>query len=361
MFVLDLITFFTFFTFPMFAPIHRALGFLDTSKSYKRKSCQRRGKVQGKEMQARIQLLLDDRGTHQAINLTTFCVLLYTVGDVMEFTATFSTFWQGFVYVILVLLSISVFYGGILIVVLSMRAILTRLYKLDSEVQEALQLTDPQSLSFEPRDQAIGEEEERLSLTMQNQPATRNDGILMDEYSDRDDEEDQRLALAVFQPNPTVQEWTQRYWVIRNDVHNFSKAFGVVMLTGMFLFLCESTSLVGMLWEDLGSKLGFHGTAALLLAYVPNAVMISAGFHNMAYLVMACSHRIGPNLVVLANRCQDQDSSRRYQVLASAFLHAPVKISIGIFEVGPEYASTITLFFIGLFLVVFGLKMPGEV
>ena len=112
-----------------------------------------------------------------------------------------------------------------------------------------------------------------------------------------------------------------------------------------------------MLWEEVGDTLGVQGTTALLLTFCTNAIMICSAFYSMAYLILECSHHIGPKLAVLAVRCHDQ--SPRYQVLASAFMHAPIKIHIGVFEIAPEYASAIGLWFLGLFLVVFGLKMPG--
>ena len=111
--------------------------------------------------------------------------------------------------------------------------------------------------------------------------------------------------------------------------------------------------------KGVGETLGVRGTTALLLTYSTNSIMICMSFYSIAYLIMQCSHHVGPKLAILAVRCHDQ--APRYQVLASTFLHAPIKVHVGIFEVTPEYASFIGLWFLALFLVVFGLKMPGEI
>mmetsp|Transcript_26026 Transcript_26026/g.71684 ORF Transcript_26026/g.71684 Transcript_26026/m.71684 type:complete len:108 (+) Transcript_26026:65-388(+) len=101
--------------------------------------------------------------------------------------------------------------------------------------------------------------------------------------------------------------------MIRTDAHHVSDHFGVPMLSGLLFFICETTSMIGMLWEENSDALD---------------IMICAGFYSMAYLMLECSHRIGPKFAILAVRCHEQ--APRNQVLASAFLHAPIKIDVRI-------------------------------
>ena len=75
----------------------------------------------------------------------------------------------------------------------------------------------------------------------------------------------------------------------------------------------------------------------------------------MAYLVVQCQHHCGPKLSLLAARGYPE-----VHELALTFLLAPVKLHVGTFEVSPEYSNFVSVWFIGLFFYVFGIKIPGE-
>mmetsp|Transcript_10784 Transcript_10784/g.25715 ORF Transcript_10784/g.25715 Transcript_10784/m.25715 type:complete len:239 (+) Transcript_10784:793-1509(+) len=235
-----------------------------------------------------------------------------------------------------------------LLIILAMRVILVRLQAIENQVEEALDLTEQRnyqsfrsSILYQQQYHAQGDEEQahnRTSLitaqSTERQKLNPNNNAINNNNNDENlAEGDSNPASpnsrhvdggshSHFDPDQRALEWTQSYRMIRRDVHEISEHFGVPMLAGMLLFTCETTSMV-------------------------------------AALILECYHHIGPKLAVLAVRCHDH--APRFQVLATTFMHAPVKIHVGIFEVSAEYASAIGLWFLGLFLVVFGLtvRMPG--
>jgi len=95
--------------------------------------------------------------------------------------------------------------------------------------------------------------------------------------------------------------------------------------------------------------MGFPSDPAFLLS-------LQTAVNNIAYLVTECKEHIGPKLSILACR---RPTQRFYRCLAATFLDAPVRFHHGNFELSPEYANALTFWFVGLFLLVFGLKLPG--
>eukprot|EP00529_Nitzschia_sp_RCC80_P028094 CAMPEP_0113505066 /NCGR_PEP_ID=MMETSP0014_2-20120614/35094_1 /TAXON_ID=2857 /ORGANISM="Nitzschia sp." /LENGTH=268 /DNA_ID=CAMNT_0000400305 /DNA_START=437 /DNA_END=1243 /DNA_ORIENTATION=- /assembly_acc=CAM_ASM_000159 len=266
-----------------------------------------------------------------------------------------------------------------------MRVILVRLQAIENQVEEALDLTEQRnyqsfrsSILYQQQYHAQGDEEQahnRTSLitaqSTERQKLNPNNNAINNNNNDENlAEGDSNPASpnsrhvdggshSHFDPDQRALEWTQSYRMIRRDVHEISEHFGVPMLAGMLLFTCETTSMVAALWEEVGQEIGTRGVTSILMCFATNAIMICAAMYSMAYLILECYHHIGPKLAVLAVRCHDH--APRFQVLATTFMHAPVKIHVGIFEVSAEYASAIGLWFLGLFLVVFGLtvRMPG--
>ena len=95
---------------------------------------------------------------------------------------------------------------------------------------------------------------------------------------------------------------------------------------------------------------------AMLLAFTSNAIMIVGALYSTAFMVTQCAHHIGPNVAILAARFTDVP---QLSIMSMMFLQAPIRLHVGNFEVSPEYANAIAMWFIGLFLVVFGIKIPG--
>ena len=360
-FFVDMLTLSTMMSFPFFGAMHYALGYFDC--------CDDSSSTGPITLQSRIRWLLEDPGTQKAVSLALWCSFLYCVGDMLEFVPTFHQAWQGLTYLPFVACNILIFYGGLLLIVLTMRIVLVRLFAIEKQVEDALDLTEPRnyqtfrsSVLYQIPPPPNNEDLEGATALVANERAEPHETDNSANESaflplDASTANTTNEACPSFDPDQRALEWTQRYRAIRKDVHEVSEHFGVPMMLGLFLLVCETTSMIGTLWEEVGLSFGARETTALLLCFSTNAIMVCSAFYSMAYLITECSHHIGPKLAVLAVRCHDQ--SPRYQVLASAFLHAPIKIHVGVFEVAPEYASAIGLWFFGLFLVVFGLKMPG--
>ena len=321
MFLVDLLVFLVFLSFPFAGPMHVALGYFE---------------VDAQQLQSRLSLLYNDRGTVRVINMWLISALIYLCGDFIEFLPSFLSTWERLAYAVFTLGNVGVCYGGILLVILSIRVILVRLYYIEHQVEDALDLSMPPGYqTFEN------------NYVQSNSTAGAEEGEALNAGSD----------TGPINHRAQSQVWTEEYCLIRNVVHDFSENFGSQMLFGLFLFLCETTNMITFLWEEAGDKLGFRDMVALMLCFAVNAFLICAVFYSMAFLVVESSHHIGPKIIILAVRFEGETTG--YQALALAFLHAPPKVHVGVFEVAPEYATAVFLWFLGLFLLVFGLKMPG--
>ena len=317
--MIDFVTVGSLISFPFAGPLHRALGYFDDDPL---------------QLQENLALLQKDRGTAQAISIATICCCGYPTGELLYFYHMLDAqVGLQILYVPFVFVSILPFYGNVLLVILTMRAILVRLYRVEDQVVEALERTDG------------------VLLGNYNSFASTDNG------SDHVPSEPPNASEDALQSVEMVRDWTREYRVIRKHVHSISDAFGLRMLIGLFSFTVDTTTMISNLWEELGPSMAATNVLALLLSFCSNSIMITAAFYSSAYLVTECSHHIGPKLAILAVRLHGE--APQFQVLASAFLHAPVKIHVGVFEVAPEYANAIGMWFLGLFLVVFGLKIPG--
>jgi hypothetical protein len=331
----DILAAVSFISFPFAGPLHRALGYFDDDPLL---------------LQERLALLTNDTGTSLAITLAFACCVAYTIGEFLFFGHAIPEFIWQVAYVPVVFLNIVIFYGNILLAILTMRVFLVRLYCIEEKVKEALLKTDPMPGTYNTfasntttvangnHDYHRGEDEERAELSQQSPQTSEGTSL---------------------RPMEWVSEWTQQYRVLRQHVHDVSHYFGFRMVSALFIFTLDATTLIAVVWEDLGPELGVKAVTAMLLSFCSNAFMITGAFYCAAYIVVECSHHIGPKLAILAVRLHSE--CPQLQVLASAFLHAPAKIHVGVFEVAPEYASAVGMWFLGLFLVVFGLKIPGEV
>mmetsp|Transcript_29332 Transcript_29332/g.59458 ORF Transcript_29332/g.59458 Transcript_29332/m.59458 type:complete len:428 (+) Transcript_29332:139-1422(+) len=330
----DALVVFVLMLFPLAGPLHRSLGYLHCGDGGNG------GDGDGLDvdplvLQTRLDTLIQDRGTIASVNMFLCCVALYSIGELLYFLPRF-----GFggimtiVYVVSVFLSITTFYGAMLVIMLTMRTILTRLIRIEESVDECLIRSNPTSSSNNYNAICPGDDGSTAQLV----------GSSSSSYSSGGDVKDQ------------IATWTESYRSIRQDVHNISQSFGVIMLAGLFLFTLDTTSMIALLWESLGRTMAPRDVIGLLLSFTSNAAMITAALYSTAFVVTACVHHIGPKIVILAARHEDM---RQLPSVAAMFLHAPVRIHVGNFEVSPEYANGVAIWFLGLFLVVFGIKIPG--
>ena len=156
--------------------------------------------------------------------------------------------------------------------------------------------------------------------------------------------------------NSQALRWLEAYRSIRHDIHELSETFGPRMLAALFLMILEFTATITFSYEEMKDEFTGFFLFCLLASFGANATMISMVFFNMAFPVTRCSHHIGPKLSMIATKRSDNP---QYQQLATTFLLAPVRVHVGNFEVSPEHANGVTAWFAALFLLVFGLTMPG--
>lgn len=156
--------------------------------------------------------------------------------------------------------------------------------------------------------------------------------------------------------NSQALRWLEAYRSIRHDIHELSETFGPRMLAALFFMILEFTTTITFMYEEMKDEFTGFFLFCLLASFGANATMISMVFFNMAFPVTRCSHHIGPKLSMIATKRSDNP---QYQQLATTFLLAPVRVHVGNFEVSPEHANGVTAWFAALFLLVFGLTMPG--
>jgi hypothetical protein len=305
-------------SFPFAAPMHRALGFFNPHTT--RNECW-----------GRCELLVHDKGTRMIINLATFCLVCYMTGDVGYFSQTIA---PGISFVLLygavLLVEMLIWYGALLMLMLSMRAILIRLFMVENEVNEAVERYVAPSTMYSSMSQS------------EVPPAVGSGGTNNNEDASAQGSQAMR--------------WLEAYRSIRHDIHEISENFGPRMLAALFFLILEVTASITVTWEEMKDEFSGYDLFCLLASYGSNITMIIMAFFTMAFPVTRCSHHIGPKLSMLATKRSD---NAQYQQLATTFLLAPVRIHVGNFEVSPEYANGITAWFAALFLLVFGLTMPG--
>ena len=233
LFSVDALALAAFLSFPFAAPLHNSLGFLDhqiTPALYK----------------SRLDQLYNDQGTCRIINIFMLTTLAYMYGDIMYFRLDFpsSPVFLS-VYTIATLINICTFYGAILGVTLTMRAFLSRLCRIEEEV--IMSLDGPTSSYGSLEDQAA---EERPHIQ----------------------------ALA--------KKWAMDLASIRNDINHLAGTFGPRMIAGIFIFVVDTTSMVAVVFEEVGedeSKTALF-MRTTLFAYLANSIclIVSVSFEREA-------------------------------------------------------------------------------
>lgn len=266
-------------------------------------------------MQERIARLKSSRAVDFYVNAFLVALVASWVGEPLSFLKNFQLGpGVATVYVIGMCLTTITMYGGLLLIPMTMCALLSRLDEIEVDVETVLH------------------RDKRATY------GSIETGEINVDLSEK------------------CSQWTQAYSMIRHDAHTVSDKFGTIMIVGLFVFIVDTTSLIALVWEELGPDMAISDVIALLLGYSSNAVVLVLTYYSIAFLVTKCEHYIGPSLAILSSQ-----NANVPQLLAvtNMFLHAPIRIHVGNFEVGPEHANAVALWFVGLFLVVFGLKMPG--
>lgn len=330
--LVDVTVILVFLSFPIMGPLHRSLGYGNDN-------------VDPLILQSRIDDLIQDQGTRRSINLTIVCTGLYTVGESIFGLSVYNTISPvaAFVYVVFILVNIATIYFAMLIIMLTMRTTLTRLTRIEESVDDALDHVVSAQMGNSDDDNGTSTYNSMsTAATVMVAPNENTESAIIN-------------TTQYYNWDQLSQEWTNDYRKIRQDVHHVSHYFGGIMLIGLFLFVLDTTTMVAVLWENLGPTMSQKSEFALLLSFSSNAVMIMAAMYSTAFMVTKCNHYIGPKIAMLAASTRPQLSS-----VSTLFLHAPIRLHVGNFELSPEYANAISLWFVGLFLLVFGLKIPGS-
>jgi hypothetical protein len=134
------------------------------------------------------------------------------------------------------------------------------------------------------------------------------------------------------------------------------------MVLGLTMFVVETSNLILSVWSSVGSTLTATQTVCLLLTYMANAVVLMLTVFYAAHTATLCAQSIAPRLAVLSLRTNNDDNGNAQHsslaVLAQAFVQMPIRLQMGNFNVTSEYANALTAWLFGLFLVVFGMKLP---
>jgi hypothetical protein len=129
------------------------------------------------------------------------------------------------------------------------------------------------------------------------------------------------------------------------------------MVLGLTMFVVETSNLILSVWSSVGSTLTATQTVCLLLTYMASAVVLILTVFYTAHTATICAQSIAPRLAVLSLRTHGNNHSLA-AVLAQAFVQMPIRLQTGNFNVTSEYANALTAWLFGLFLVVFGMKLP---
>lgn len=332
-------------SFPFCAPLHAALGYHAMCDS---------DAVGQRRAQRTTQLLQQDPTTSQLTYLFLWLVVQYTAGEV-----TF--FWELFpistalkcLYALGAVVKIGLIYGALLWALVVARVVLTRLDVIEKQADWVLSQQLRRGRSHD------SPEQNSIPITM-----LYNDYATFAENPDMESLDFQRLD----HPDATIAQWTEEwkrgYESIRHDFHQTCHRFGTRMLLVAFLFLVDTTSMILTFYEQLEENLTAFAVTCLLVSYTANSIVISTTLSNYAYIQTKSQIHIGSklNLISMSEQPQQHDTTTpvvRIDRLATGFMLAPVRFHLGNFELGPEYANATAVWFVGLFLYVFGLKAPG--
>jgi len=289
-------------SFSFAAPLHRALGYDRATTRQQQDECKRR-----------LELLQKDQTTQLVIAAVALCYMAYIVGDAAFFIpiSSYQVIATCPIYLLAVTTNIGFMYQGFLLTILTMRAFCVRLHELHREISTV------------------------LSTIPASSPCCNGSthGVLSGDK---------------------ISHWVDCYEELRNDMQSVSWHFGFRMVLGLTMFVVETSNLILSVWSSVGSTLSITQTVCLLLTYMASAIILMLTAFYTANTATICAQSIGPSLAVLSLRT----SNPNLAVLAQAFVQMPIRLQTGNFNVTSEYANALTAWLFGLFLVVFGMKLP---
>jgi hypothetical protein len=302
-------------SFSFAAPLHRALGYHDCGTSITRQDYEK--------CQQRLELLQKDHTTQWLIVAVATCYVTYIVGDVAFFipispySQVIST-WP--IYLLAVTTNIGFIYQAFLLTILTMRAFCVRLQEVERDIATVVASTT-------------------ISACNNNNNNVSTPVVVVDIISDK------------------VTHWVDCYEELRNHMQSVSRHFGFRMVLGLTMFVVETSNLILSVWSSVGSTLTATQTVCLLLTYMASAVMLILTVFYTAHTATICAQSIAPRLAILSLRTHGNNHNLA-AVLAQAFVQMPIRLQTGNFNVTSEYANALTAWLFGLFLVVFGMKLP---
>lgn len=319
-------------SFSFAAPLHRALGFHHHHDDCVTTAITRHDY---EKCQQRLELLQKDQTTQWLIVAVATCYVTYIVGDV-AFFIPISPYYQVIstwpIYLLAVTTNIGFIYQAFLLTILTMRAFCVRLQELERDIATVVATTKSASNNNNNNNNSVS------STTTTTTPGV--DIILSDK----------------------VTHWVDCYEELRNHMHSVSRHFGFRMVLGLTMFVVETSNLILSVWSSVGSTLTATQTVCLLLTYMANAVVLMLTVFYAAHTATLCAQSIAPRLAVLSLRTNNDDNGNAQHsslaVLAQAFVQMPIRLQTGNFNVTSEYANALTAWLFGLFLVVFGMKLP---
>ena len=282
----------------------------------------------------RIRLLQRDPATQRLVLAAFACYIVYVVGDASFFIPLSPNEDTNVVtcllYLLAVLTNMAFIYQGF------MRAMVVRLHEFENSVDTALQ---EQTMAAMPRLPSS-----TLSTTTSSNGYTHH--------------HPQQSTIQDV-PREQVLDWAQQFQELRDDMQMLSNHFGLRMAIGITMFVVEASNMIINVWEAVGSNMTRQQTVLLLLMYAANAAMLIMTTFQAAYTVTLCTERIGPSIALLSLRTiHSPDRAAELNVMAQTCMQAPIRLRVGNFHITGDYANALTAWFFGLFLVVFGMKLP---
>ena len=277
----------------------------------------------------RQQQLEKDPATQRLVIAVVICYVVYIVGDAAFFiplSPRHTHFTTYLVYLLAVLTNMAFIYQGFFLAILTMRAMVVRLHDLETRVDAVLK-------------------EKTKSTTIAATSGPEDTAAALRSHTDV--------------PREQLLEWVQHFQELRDDMQILSNHFGVRLAVGITMFVVEASNMILNVWEAIGSTLTRQQTILLLLMYAANAAMLIMVTFQAAYTVTLCTERIGPSIALLSLRtAHSPDRAAELNVLAQTCMQAPIRLRAGNFHITADYANALTAWFFGLFLLVFGMKLP---
>ena len=422
-------------TFPFSAPLHHSLGYKNTTSSHgNNSSSSTSGGNTTVQRNNRVLLLMNDKTTCQLINFSIVALLLYVPSDYFYFSQIFRiTHNNGsnndgddgnnddglemlllrLSYLVAVIINASFFYGGLMMLTLSARAILTRLFVVEVEVDYELSTSMNMTIRQQQNSNHHHHDDARSSFTASvpinsNKNTAAGSSTKSYETFISGDHLKPPTTLepqsALLSPEATAttttaassttisisqqqrrsrhefqaQRWLRTYHDVRHDLHSIADSkYGLIYIIAVAMFVVDTSGIILTAYNELSKKDDennehendedhnededdTNNTKSNLFffigVFIPNACMLIMTVHTISYIPTLCQVFIGPKLSMLSTiypNCVE------YTRLATTYMVAPIKFHVGNLEISSEYSNGLSIMFLGIFLFVFGITLPG--